>query len=593
LTTPRNLELLLFLLTLVSWIYWLVAWWWVRGFFQSESAPDLGFTPPASILKAVKGRDAQAYENFASFCRQDYPNYELLFGVSEARDPVVPIVRRLQQNFPERNIRFFVAPAIGPNQKASTLHQLAAKARYGLLVASDSDMRVRPDYLRQVVAPLADDKVGLVTCPFRGELPLTMTARLEALHMGVTFLPSVLVARRVLSMRFALGASAALRRPDLERLGGYAALAGYLADDYQLGVRLAKLGLRVHLSSYVMDSVLGPTNFREQWNREVRWAHCNRVSRPWEYPGLLITFSTPLATILLLASGFALSAWLVLLISLLLRWWVAWKVTGYIRDEDLRRWLGWLPVRDMLSALIWCAGAVSRRVVWRDQTYVLRAGGRLEALQPANRPRVLARAICGLDAMLRRLQHIEEFSQAEGCLLRLATRTSDRDLILSDGTQVGQGDPVGELHFWNEHMPRMPAGGPDLAWALAFQRRMVRSLRELAVHVATAPLFQPVSAFRGELIFGSRFGLGDAVEVIQRWGFDLVESVPPAGRWGQFVAFWEHLYTLALIWAYNPASLKGKRIRTMKRDQLWISRSALFARYGSSCEMLEKEPAKS
>lgn len=371
------------LLVLASWIYWLVAWWWVRSFFRVRQQPEPAFSPPVSLLKPVKGLDVQAYQNFASFCRQDYPDYELLFGVSDPADPVIPVIGRLSRDFPGLKIRLFVVPATGPNPKAAALHALAAEAAHEVLVVSDSDMRVTPDYLRRVVSPLADPQVGLVTCPYRGENPRTFTARLEALHMGATFLPGAIVARKVLNMRFALGATMALRRTDLARLGGFAAVAGYLADDYQLGVRIARLGLRVHLSDYVIASVLGATTFREQWDREVRWAHCTRLSRPWEYPGLLLTYSTPLAVALLLLSDFTSEAWLALSISLLLRWLVAWHIAGYTGDLNIRQWIVWLPVRDMLSALIWCVGAVGRRVTWRGADYLLEEDGRLQPLAPA------------------------------------------------------------------------------------------------------------------------------------------------------------------------------------------------------------------
>lgn len=374
------LEILLTLLTFASWLYWLVAWWWVRAFFRIKQQPNPDFVPPVSILKPVKGVDAQAYENFASFCQQDYPNFELLFGVANPADPAIPIIERLKRDFPQQRIRLIVASVAGANPKAALLHALAAETSHEVLAVSDSDMRVTPDYLHRVVAPLAHPEVGLVTCPYRGEAPLTLTARLEALHMGATFLPGVIVARRVLKMRFALGATMVLRRSDLTRLGGFAAVVSYLADDYQLGVRIAALGLRVHLSDYVISSVLGATTFREQWEREVRWAHCSRLSRPWEYPGLLLTFSTPLAAILVLVGDFAPLAWLALIISLLLRWLVAWLVTGYTNNQPVRRWLIWLPVRDMLSALVWCVGAVGRHVTWRGERYVLYADGCLQPL---------------------------------------------------------------------------------------------------------------------------------------------------------------------------------------------------------------------
>ncbi|HCW52120.1 MAG TPA: ceramide glucosyltransferase [Clostridiales bacterium] len=371
-------------LVAASWIYWLTACWLTRAFFRSPLPPrgKPGFTPPVSVLKPVRGVDFEAYENFKSFCLQDYPEYEILFGVDEPDDPVVPVIHRLQRDHPELSIRLVVAKPMGANRKAAVLYQLTSAARHDILVISDSDMRVRPDYLRRVVAPLADRRVGLVTCPYIGEEAHSLPARLEALYMGVTFLPSVIVARRVLSMRFALGASLALRRTDLERIGGYAALVDYLAEDYQVGVRLSALGLKVHLSDYVMTSILGPTTFHEEWDREVRWARASRVSRPREYPGLILSFSTPLAGALAWLSGFSPAAVQALAVSLVLRWAVGWLVSGYTGDRVSRRSLVWLPVRDVLTALVWLAAGIGHHVVWRGEHYELERGGLMRRVTP-------------------------------------------------------------------------------------------------------------------------------------------------------------------------------------------------------------------
>ncbi len=583
------LETILLGLTVLSWLYWVVAWWSTRAFFRTGSKPLPDFTPAVSILKPVKGLDAQAYQNFASFCRQDYPGFELLFGVADPTDPVIPIVRRLQREFPQCDIRLVIAPALGTNPKVSILHGLAAQARHETFVISDSDIRVTPDYLRRVVAPLADARVGLVTCLYRGEAPLTFTARLEALHMGVTFLPSAIVAHELLSVPFAMGATMVLRREDLNRIGGFAAVADYLADDYQVSARITRLGLRVHLSDYVVASVLGATTFRDQWDREVRWARCIRVSRPWEYPGLLLTFSTPLATVFALATGFSPSGQRALAISLLLRWLVAWRVTAYTDDREARRWLVWLPVRDLLSALIWCMGAMGRHVVWRGERFALAADGRLVGRATAPRrlmgvrraPAALLKAgVRGVDALLRRWCRIQEFSQQESCLFRIALGTSDRDLVLSDGTRVRRGERVGELHFWNERIPPMPAEGPDLAWAVTFHRRLSRSLAELTAYIERDPAFRDIKAFRGETSFGSQDGFGQLARLAERWGFDLLDRGEPDGIWHRFLRFWENLYVWGIIWAFNPGSLRRKRFRKMRRGQLWISRKTLVARYG-------------
>ena len=368
---------LLLLLIFAGWLYWLVALILVYDFFRPRPESDQSFSPPVSVLKPVKGVDFEAYQNFASFCQQDYPDYELIFGVANSEDPIVPVIEHLRRDFPDRNIRLIVAETFGANRKASLLHALAGEAKYEILVVSDSDMRVTPDYLKQVVAPLADEQVGLVTCPYQGESPHSFTAGLETLHMGVTFLPSVVVARKVLDMRFAMGATVVLRQRDLARLGGFAVFADYLADDYQLGARIATLGLKVRLSNYVMASVLGATTFHEQWDREVRWMRCSRASRPLEYPGLLLSYSTPLSVVLVVVNRFSTASLGIMAGSLFIRWVVAWLISVRTADQQARRRLPWLPVRDLLSAATWCVGILGRRITWRGETFLVQADGRM------------------------------------------------------------------------------------------------------------------------------------------------------------------------------------------------------------------------
>jgi ceramide glucosyltransferase len=377
-------ETLLLMLIIISWVYWLIALLLVFDFFRSQSEPDAGFQPPVSVLKPVKGVDFEAYQNFASFCAQDYPDYELIFGVADPEDPIIPIIERLKRDFPERPIRLIVAAAFGANHKASLLHHLALKAKHEILVVNDSDMRVTPDYLKQVVSPLIDEQVGLVTCPYQGELPLNITAGLEALHMGVTFLPSVLMARKVLDMRFAMGSTITLRQQDLAHLGGFTVLSDYLADDYQLGARIAALGLKVRLSNYVIACILGATTFHEQWAREVRWMRCIRVSRPFEYPGLLLSYSVPLSVVLAMVDSFGFASLRILVASLLLRWVVAWLISLRTGDRQVRHWLPWLPARDLLSAATWCVGGLGRQITWREETFVLQPDGRMRRARDLN-----------------------------------------------------------------------------------------------------------------------------------------------------------------------------------------------------------------
>lgn len=366
----------LLLLTAASLIYWLVAWWCTRGFWR-EPLPAPNFTPPVSILKPVHGIDHGAYENFASFANQDYPAFEVLVGMLDADDPVHEIIERVRRDFAEVPIRIIHAQPVGSNNKVSILAALAEEAQHEILVISDSDMRVTPDYLRHVVAPLKDEVVGLVSCLYRAEDLRTLTARLEALYLATTYMPSVLVGHRYVKLPFALGATIVVRRADLARIGGFVAIADYLADDYQLGKRIGELGRQIRFARYMPRDILGATTFGEQWDREVRWAKCARASRRWEYSWYFITFSTPLASLTALAMGFSTWGWALVIGTVLFRWWVGWSVTRLAGDEAARRWLFLLPVRDFLTALVWIAALVGRQVVWDGQRFWLTRDGRL------------------------------------------------------------------------------------------------------------------------------------------------------------------------------------------------------------------------
>jgi ceramide glucosyltransferase len=382
-------EKLVYILPAISCLYLIVACWWVGVFFRSSRMSDepvgIGhdFTPPVSVLKPVKGLDQSAYENFASFCRQSYPEYEVLFAVADPNDEAVPVIERVIEDFQSVAVRMVTsAAAVTASPKVSSLVALTHEASHPVLVVSDSDTRVGPDYLRRVVAPLAYDEIGLVTCAYRGVCPSTFTAKLEALHIGVTFLPQVIVARRFLDMRFALGATVAFRKSDLEASGGWRAIGAYLADDNRLALQLSDAGKRVVLSHHVVDVYLGTTSWREQWHREVRWARTNRLNRPREYAGIILTLTIPLALILIPLDPSGPVGWAVVAAALVVRWTTAWLITSFTDSRPLRRWLPWLPIRDLLSALTWVAGAAGRSVTWRGERYRVRGDGRLEPLRP-------------------------------------------------------------------------------------------------------------------------------------------------------------------------------------------------------------------
>ncbi len=579
------MTILFMALVSASWAFWITAIILTWLFFhKTPNLPNPKF-PPVSVLKPVKGIDCGAYQNFASFCKQDYPEYEILFGVDDPNDPVIDVIYRLIEDFPKIPIRLFINPSRTHNRKVGLLARLAAEARHSFLVASDSDMRVDPAYLRYVVPPLNDPEIGLVTCPYRGAEPETLTARLEALYIGVTFLPSIMVARQLLKMRFAMGATVALRRDALERIGGFESFANHLADDYELGFRIAKSGLKVVLSPYIVNTILGATTFPDQWEREVRWSHCNRLSRPFQYPGLLITFTSPLALVLLIVSNFQTWAFGMLAVSLLLRWLVGLLVTQWTKDGAARRWLIWLPIRDFLTSLVWCAGIVGRRIVWRGEAYALQPGGSLipyseyekqSLWKPEN---LLRRPVLFLDVLLRKVYRVFEFTHSQECLLRLSTHSNRDDLQLSDGTHINVGDTVAILHFWNEHMPQIPKTGADLAWAQKFHKQTINSLEELAAFIHDSPEMQSVTGFHGVPPFGGDGFSAVSQKIFERWGFELVPNEKPDNLQNRFTRFWENFYMMALVWAFNPKSLKGKQPFQLRRDELWISRKALMEKY--------------
>ena len=267
--------------------------------------------PPVSILKPLKGTDPEIYECFRSHCLQQYPEYEIIFGVSDANDPAIESVKSLQLEFPDRRIQLVVSPKmLGANVKVSNLAQMLPEARYEHLIVNDSDIRVEPDYLRRVIAPLSDSRVGMVTCLYRGVAARTLGSRLEALGISTDFCAGVLAARQLENgIRFGLGSTLAFRRGELEQIGGFASIVNHLADDYELGKRIADLGLAVKLSDVVVETYLPAYRLKDFFAHQLRWARGVRDARAGGYFGLAFTFGILWALLAIAASGTKLWSW--------------------------------------------------------------------------------------------------------------------------------------------------------------------------------------------------------------------------------------------------------------------------------------------
>ena len=364
-----------------SAIYYLLCLWSAANFLRRRKASKrgrpTGSFPPVSILKPLKGTDPEMYESFRSHCLQDYPEYEIIFGVHDPKDPAIENVRRLQSEFPDRRIQLVVCEKIlGANVKVSNLVQMLDAAVNDLLLVNDSDIRVEPDYLRRIVEPLADPQIGMVTCLYRGVDASTLGSRLEALGISTDFCAGVLAAWQLEGgIRFGLGSTLALRRGDLQKVGGFEVLADYLADDYELGKRIADAVLKVELSQTVVETYLPAYSVREFLAHQLRWARGIRDARAGGYFGLLFTFGLMWSGLVLLAGRGADWAWEIAAIAVALRFAVAIAVgKAVLEDRQLLRQLWLLPIRDLAAVVIWIASFLGHSVTWRGDRFELKHG---------------------------------------------------------------------------------------------------------------------------------------------------------------------------------------------------------------------------
>lgn len=375
-------RLLVLLLALAPLGYYIAGILAAYRFFTRERAKTLpDFTPPVSLLKPVRGIDFNSPENFASFCRQDYPEYEILFCVNDLSDRAVPLIQQVIAKFPQRRIRLLSgAPQTGSNRKVNNLVLLAKEAQYEILVQSDGDVRVGPRYLREVVAPFADPQVGATSCFYRGIAQPNLGAELEAVGAASDFFAGALIADWKEGVTFALGASVITTKTWLKTIRGYESLGDLLADDYELGNRIHKAGGKVLLSREPVWTMYPAQSAKGFWEHQVRWARTVRLCRPLSFLGLLFTHGLPWTLLAaLVAPNFAIACGY-LLAYLVLRFLVAWVVGVWgIGDEILRRRMWLIPLRDALHFAVWLASFTSNRITWGDSQYILRGGRMAEA----------------------------------------------------------------------------------------------------------------------------------------------------------------------------------------------------------------------
>lgn len=359
-------------------LFYIFAAWAAWSFFRGvrrRPAQAGKATPPVSILKPVRGLDREAYENFASFCRLDYPEYEILFGVSEESDPAIPVIRRLMSDFADVPIRLLIGVQPGANDKVAKLCGMAREARYDLLAVSDSDVVVAPDYLHGVTELLADPQVGAVTALYRAVDAPSFGADMDAVGSSVSFTGSLLVARSMEGLRFAMGSTMATTRRRLEEIGGFEGMLNLHSDDYEFGRRIAALGYRVELAPQPVGMRFPSKTFGDHLRHELRWLVGIRNNRRGGHFGMLLTHGLPwaVAAALLAPSGAIAALWLTAY--LVVRLGSGWVIGAWgLGDPVVRRKLWLLPVYDVVAFFTWLDSFVMNRIEWRGAFFTLEHG---------------------------------------------------------------------------------------------------------------------------------------------------------------------------------------------------------------------------
>lgn len=378
------ISVLLLILCLSSVLFYCYGIYAAIAFLSHPHPITPEFHPAVTILKPICGVDSDAYENLVSFCQQDYLEYQIIFAVRDRQDPGIEVVEKIIQQFPDTDIHLVVSDRIiGANLKVSNLANAVTAAKHEILIIADSDIRVETDYLQRVIQPLKDEGVGVVTCLYRS-LAQGWVTTLEALGTATDFHAGVLVSNQLEGIKFAFGSTIVIRKQVLELIGGFGAIADYLADDFQLGYLPAQAGYKVVLSDYVVDHVLATSTLVDAIQRQIRWARCIRVSRPWGYLGLLFTYGTVTSLLLLITTRGSAIGWTGLVFTWMMRLVMGWVVgVKVLNDSVAKKFLWIIPLRDLIHFAIWCYGFVGNTIEWRGQRLKLIEAGKLVAIKEA------------------------------------------------------------------------------------------------------------------------------------------------------------------------------------------------------------------
>ncbi|MGB3691484.1 MAG: glycosyltransferase [Spirulinaceae cyanobacterium] len=375
--------ILLLILISGSLFFYLACAWFTWRFFASSSQNNVNFTPPVAIAISVCGLEPGAWENWSSFCQQDYPDYQILFGVTDPQDPALPLLEKLVATYPEKVKLFSGLEPKGINHKDSNLNYLLQQTEREIIIFADSDIRVNPYYISTIISPLADTQIGMVTCAFIGYNPQSLGAGIASFGRCCDFIPSLLIARFLDGgLKCAIGTTIATRKSALAKYGGLH--LNRIGSDYNLGKRAAEAGYRVELSPYILESDTGEEGVKQVYQRELRWARTIRFNRGLQYYTIAFCYGTVYCLPLLIVSGFANWAIAVTLIAWTIRYAQVLVSISTIKAPNLIIWLWALPLRDLLSFVIWLIGCFGQEVYWRGRKLRIEGDGIIQESLPAH-----------------------------------------------------------------------------------------------------------------------------------------------------------------------------------------------------------------
>lgn len=363
-----------FILCFIAYFYYLFSFWCLWRFFkQGREEKPICCPEPVSILKPVKSLSAFQIENISSFCVQDYPEYEIIIGTSSSEK------EEIQAPYDILKCPLKVAyntQDSGPNYKVGNLIAAASIARYNLFVLSDVDIWVPPDYLSNAVSCLVEEEADIVTSLYRVVNINGLCAAFQALEVQSDFIPNVLVAERIGKINFAFGSSIVIHRNLLENIGGLESLLPYLADDYQIGYKAADQGCRVAIARKIVDHRVNIKNWKDLWCQQLRWSITYRVCRPVGYFFSFLTHGISLALFNALCNGFSLASLLVLLLMIVVRYsTIFFANKRWINNNEIRKYIWFVPVKDLFSTALWAASFLTNRVFWAGKYFIVNRDG--------------------------------------------------------------------------------------------------------------------------------------------------------------------------------------------------------------------------